>query len=518
METTKLIVTEKKPEQFSGDLLVYGIEQAQKGALRCANAAVQGWLDQMGTLGEFSAKAGECLLFYPQADKKRNDFSVKRILVLGLGKIEEKDTRDELREKCRLAGGVIAQQACKTKAKKIMICLPEIMGIRAKEVAECLSEGVLLGDYRFLKYKKNDDKTEDKAENGEETYQGLSEISLMARAATDALLQGMQNGKIAAQAAREARVMAHEPGNGWTPSHFAAHGRMLAKKYSLKCTVLAKDDMKRLGMGGILAVNQGSAEPPKMVILEYRPINKAQTVLLVGKGLTFDSGGVSLKPAAGMEDMKYDMCGGAAVMALMQAVGEERPDLGVIAIVPATDNMSGGAAVKPGDIITHYNGLTSEIVNTDAEGRLILADALAYGLKKFKPDCVVDLATLTGAVIVALGHHRTGLLSNNDELAGRLLAAGERSGEPLWRLPLGREYSKQIESTVADIKNTGGKSAGTITAAAYLQKFVGDTPWAHLDIAGTAWEFTEKSYVPKGPSGIGVRTLLELIRQWKTFA
>jgi len=290
---------------------------------------------------------------------------------------------------------------------------------------------------------------------------------------------------------------------------------MLAKKYSLKCTVLDKDDMKRLGMGGILAVNQGSTEPPRMVILEYRPIEKSQTLLVVGKGLTFDSGGISLKPPAGMEDMKYDMCGGAAVMALMQAIGEERPDLGVVAIVPATDNMAGGAALKPGDIITHYNGLTSEIVNTDAEGRLILADALAYGVEKFTPDYVVDLATLTGAVIIGLGHHRTGLLGNNDELAGRLLAAGERCAEPLWRLPLGKEYTKQIESQVADIKNTGGKSAGTITAAAYLQKFVGETPWVHLDIAGTAWEFTEKSYIPKGPSGTGVRTLLELVRRWK---
>jgi len=200
-------------------------------------------------------------------------------------------------------------------------------------------------------------------------------------------------------------------------------------------------------------------------------------------------------------------------MGLMEAVGEERPDLRIIAMVPATDNMGGGAAVKPGDIITHYNGLSSEIVNTDAEGRLILADALAYGIEQFTPDFVVDLATLTGAVIVGLGHHRTGLLATDDDLANRLLAAGERSGEPLWRLPLGPEYSKQIESGRGSEKQ-GGRSAGTITAAAYLQKFVGDTPWAHLDIAGTAWEFTEKSYIPKGPSGIGVRTLLELVRGW----
>jgi leucyl aminopeptidase len=507
VESTKLIITAKKPEQFSGDMVVYCLEQSRKGVLKCENATVQGWLEQAGSLEEFSANSGESLLFYPQAEKKSGNFATKRLLLVGLGKIEGREAVDELRERCRLTGGTIALQAAKVKAKKILICLPEILGVRAKEVAECISEGVLLGDYRFLKYKKDDPEAK--------AYRGLDEISLGVKASTDAVLKGMRAGQVAAMAAREARDMANEPGNGWTPSHFAAHGRMLAKKYSLKCTVLDKDAMKRLGMGGILAVNQGSMEPPKMVILEYRPIHKSQTVLVVGKGLTFDSGGVSLKPAAGMEDMKYDMCGGAAVMALMQAVGEERPDLGVVAIIPSTDNMAGGSALKPGDIITHYNGLTSEIVNTDAEGRLILADALAYGLEKFKPDCVIDLATLTGAVIVGLGHHRTGLLGNNDKLVGRLLAAGERSGEPLWRLPLGKEYTKQIESQVADIKNSGGKTAGTITAAAYLQKFVGDTPWAHLDIAGTAWEFTEKSYVSKGPSGIGVRTLLELVRKWK---
>jgi leucyl aminopeptidase len=274
--------------------------------------------------------------------------------------------------------------------------------------------------------------------------------------------------------------------------------------------------MKKLGMGGILAVNQGSALPPKLVILEYTTAKKNPTLMFVGKGLTFDSGGVSLKPAAGMEDMKYDMCGGAAVLAAMQAVAEEKPPgVNIVALVPATDNMSGSAALKPGDVITHYNGKTSEVVNTDAEGRLILADALAYGIKRFKPDAVIDLATLTGAVIVGLGHHRTGLLSNDDELAEKILAAGDWSGEPLWRLPLGPEYTKQLKSEVADLKNVGGKSAGTITAASYLQEFVGETSWAHLDIAGTAWGFTEKSYIDKkGPSGTGVRTLLTLVRHW----
>ncbi len=268
-------------------------------------------------------------------------------------------------------------------------------------------------------------------------------------------------------------------------------------------------------MGGIIAVNKGSKEPPKLIVLDYIPEKKGDTILLVGKGLTFDSGGISLKPAAGMMDMKYDMCGGAAVLATMETVVKEKPGVRVVAIIPATDNMSGSDALKPGDIITHYGGITSEIENTDAEGRLILADALAYGIEKYEPHCVIDLATLTGAVIIALGHHCSGLFSNNDILVDTLKKAGDTCGEPLWRLPLGKAYSKQIESKVADVKNMGGRPAGSSTAAAYLQKFIGDTPWAHIDIAGTAWNFTEKPYIPKGPSGVGVRTLIEFIRKWK---
>lgn len=218
-----------------------------------------------------------------------------------------------------------------------------------------------------------------------------------------------------------------------------------------------------------------------------------------------------------MQDMKFDMCGGAAVLAVMQAVARLKPaGVNVVGLVPAAENMGGSAALKPGDIISQFNGKNVEVVNTDAEGRLILADALAYGVKHYQPTAVIDIATLTGAVIVALGHHRTGLLSNDDALAEKLLAIGEHCGEPLWRLPLGKEYRKQLKSEVADLKNVGSdRAAGTITAACFLEEFVDKAPWAHLDIAGTAWDFTKKSYVPKGPSGVGVRTLLELVLNWK---
>ncbi len=505
MDTTKLIVTTSKKEKYSGDLLIYCIAQPIKGTIKGVSGiwpALQKGCD----LGDFSGKCGERLLLYPGAAAGASHYKTKRLAIIGMGKISYKNTNSDLREKLRRVGGHIAHLAKDVKAAKVMVCLPKIKNMENAQGAECLVEGVLLGDYRFLKYKSPDKK--------EPAYHGIKEIKIHTDHSPAAVRKGVRRAKSAAYAARCARDMANEPGNGWTPRQFAEYARKLAESYSMKCNILEKRDMKRLKMGGILGVNQGSSTPPKMVILEYIAKKKAPTLLMVGKGLTFDSGGVSLKPAVGMQDMKYDMCGGAAVLSLMQAVGEEKPGVNVVAIVPATDNMSGSSALKPGDIIRHYNSVTSEIINTDAEGRLVLADALAYGIKKFKPDCVVDLATLTGAVIVGLGHHYTGLLSNNDELVESLKKAGEASGEPLWRLPLGVEYTKQIESKVADIKNTGGKAAGTSTAAAYLEKFVGDTPWAHLDIAGTAWDFTEKSYVPKGPSGIGVRTLLEMVRSW----
>ncbi len=504
MQPTKVIVTTGKKENYAGDLLVYCIGQPSKGAPKDEPAS---WdVFQNGCkLGDFSGKGGEKLLVYPGSNDL-SKYKVKRLALVGMGKFSEKESSSRVKEKVRLLGGHLAGLAKSLKAEKIMVCLPEIVKFDKSQTAEALIEGILLGDYRFLKYKTPDKK--------EPTYLGLKEVKIQTQTSLGKVRKGVKNGQNAAYAARVARDMANEPGNGWTPKQFADFATELANTFDLKCRVLEKNDLKRLKMGGILAVNQGSSIPPKMVVLEYRANKKAPTLLLVGKGLTFDSGGISLKPPAGMQDMKYDMCGGAAVLSLMQAVGAEKPAVNVIAIVPSTDNMSGSSALKPGDIIRHYNGVTSEIINTDAEGRLILADALAYGVKKYKPACVVDLATLTGAVIIGLGHHHTGVLSNDKELVNKLIAAGEESGEPLWQLPLGKEYSKQIESKVADIKNTGGRAAGTITAACYLEKFVANTPWAHLDIAGTAWDYTEKSYVPKGPSGTGVRTLLELIRNW----
>lgn len=504
MKNTNVTLARKTPNQFSGDLLVYCVAQNKNGKPKRIQSLYTKELNKAISLGDFTGEEGQCLLIYGKGGTKGGP---SRVLYLGVGKVQKTATA-ALNERCRQTGGRIAAVARDVKAKELFLSIPDVEGLGQVQTVENLLEGILLGDYRFEKYKKKKEK--------KGKYTGIAKVAVWAAKKEKGLRKGVNRAIVSVQAACDARDMANEPGNGWIPESFAVYGRRLAKEHGMKCTVLEKADMKRLKMGGILGVNQGSTEAPKLVIVEYRVKNpKAETILLVGKGLTFDSGGVSLKPGAGMQDMKYDMCGGAAAISTMAVVGVEKPNVNVIAIVPSTDNMPGGSALKPGDIIKHYGGITSEIINTDAEGRLILGDALAYGIEKYSPDCVIDLATLTGAVITGLGHHRSGLLTNNDKLCKRLCAAGESSGEPLWQLPLDKEYVKQIDSDVADIKNTGGPSAGTITAGAYLQKFVGDTPWAHLDIAGTAWNFTKKEYIPKGPSGTGVRTLVTMIRNWK---
>jgi leucyl aminopeptidase len=504
--------TTQDVEKYKGDMLVYFVHQQNKKVPACENKYVKEMIKRAFQAGDFSGKESETLLFYPTGKRK---LLAKRVLVVGLGKAEEGNGKNGLtpanmwRDNYRKAGGKVSETALKTKAGRIMAVIPEPFLLDFQETAECVTEGFILGGYQFKKYKKTTEEDDPQSK--------IKEFLLFTDKEKGAVNNGLRMGRVAAFAGVAARDMANEPGNVWTPTRFAEFGRKLAKTYNFSCKILSKANMQRLKMGGILGVNSGSAQPPKMVILEYKTSTRNPTLLMVGKGLTFDSGGISLKPPKGMAEMKFDMCGGAAVLGAMQAVGEEKPKgINIVAIVPATENLPGSSALKPGDIITIYGGKTVEVLNTDAEGRLILADALAYGIKQYKPKAVVDIATLTGAVVIGLRHHRTGLLSNDDELTQNTIDAGDRSGEPLWRLPLGPEYSKQIKSKVADIKNIGNRGAGTITAAAFLQEFVGDVAWAHLDIAGTAYNFTAKSYIPnKGPSGIGVRTLLELVRNWK---
>ena len=502
MNLPKIVVSNKTSSAFTGDMIVAFVALDKKEKFVCDDN-IHLVLKQFIDTSDFKGKTEEQLLLYSPFFSGKKFLQAKRLLLTGLGKKSGKVKRAVLFEELRVVGGNIANTAKKNKLSEVGIWLPEIKGVDEAIIARYVTEGIGLGGYIFSSYKKKD----------KEEYEGLKKITIIGAVNQNAVRKQVQLGMNNVSATLVARDMANQPGNQWTPSHFAKFAEDLSSQYNLQCRIIEKNEMIDLGMGGILAVNQGSHEDPKLVILDYCPEKAEKTIMLVGKGLTFDSGGISLKPAQGMMDMKYDMCGGAAALAAMEAVAKEKPSVRVVCLIPSTDNMNGGGAIKPGDVITHYGGVTSEIENTDAEGRLILADALAYGIETYSPDCVVDLATLTGAVIIALGHHYTGLLSNNRSFAKALIEAAYVAGEPTWQLPLDESFAKQIKSEVADIKNTGGRPGGTITAAEYLHTFVGKTPWAHLDIAGTAWDFTSKSYIPKGPSGTGVRTLIEYIRK-----
>ena len=340
---------------------------------------------------------------------------------------------------------------------------------------QAFSEGLILGSYRFLDFFTD--------ERGE--YH-LEKITMVGKCCTDA----SKKGATVANAVCKARNLANNPPNVSTPSRLAEFAQEVGKKGDMKVTVFDREEFTKMGMGAFAGVAQGTNEPPKFIIMEYfgAESKDEKPVVLVGKGLTFDTGGISLKPGAKMDEMKFDMCGSAIVFGTMNAVAELRPKKNIVAIVPSTHNMLGGSAFLPGDILTAYNGKTIEILNTDAEGRLILADALTY-TQRFKPKLIIDMATLTGACVVALGAHHSGLMSNSDQLADQLFQCGQSTDDVTWRLPLTEEYANQIVSNFADVANisTRGSGAGTITAGCFLQKFVGEYDWAHIDIAGVAW-------------------------------
>ena len=380
---------------------------------------------------------------------------------------------------------------------------------KAGNLAQAIVEGTILALYKYTKYQTDKERLPKKVDELTVLVQGKTHLK-------DAE-SGAKWGAIIADAACLARDLSNGPSSDVTPTAMAEAARKVAEKHKLKLTVYERDDCQKMGMGGFLGVAKGSHQPPKFILLEYWGAGKrTPPIALVGKTITFDTGGISIKPSEKMEEMKHDKSGGSAVIAAMQAIAEAKLPVNLIAIAPATENMPGGSAYKPGDILTLYGGKTAEVLNTDAEGRLALGDALAYS-RKHKPQAIIDLATLTGACVVALGANITGLFTNNQPLADKVLQASKRCGEAVWQLPLTKEYFDQIKSEVAEIKNTGGRAGGAITAAAFLANFVGDTPWVHLDIAGTAWTqegTAEKSYNPKGATGVGVRLILELLRSW----
>jgi leucyl aminopeptidase len=377
------------------------------------------------------------------------------------------------------------------------------------ELAQAMTEGAILGGYQFTVYRtSNGDQPKD--------VERMILIAPKAEAQAD-VKEGVRRGVASAEAAMFVRDLSNHPSNIMTPSRVAAEAKKIGKERNVRVKILEQRDVDKLGMGAFLGVARGSHEPPKFIILEYNGSGTAkrngrarQPIVLVGKTITFDTGGISLKPSENMEQMKADMTGGAEVLATIRAASRLRLPLHVIGILPATENMPGGRAIKPGDILHTMSGLTVEVQNTDAEGRLILADGLNYATR-LKPAVIIDIATLTGACAVALGQFAIGMFSNRDTLKQRIQQAGSKSGERVWEMPLWDDYFEQLKSDVADMRNIGGRGGGMITAALFLSKFVGDCPWVHLDIASTDWSDRERAYISKGPTAIGTRLLIQYL-------
>jgi len=441
--------------------------------------------------GEFKGKLNEISIIH-----SLGNVPARIIAVVGLGK-ESDLTLDRIRtlaaESCR----ALRKLSCRRIAS--IVHGAGIGGIEPEAACQAITEGSLLGLYRFRKHMTNKDDDPE-----------VSELLIVERerAKLPSLERGCKKGKIIAEATNMARDWINEPANYMTPTDMATVAGELAREYGLKMTILDRDQIEKEGMGSLLGVAKGSCQPPKLIVLSYRGDKKSSVVLgLVGKGITFDSGGISIKPSENMAEMKGDMAGAAAVMAAVGAVARLKLTINVTAVVPATENLPGGNALKPGDILKALNGKTIEVVNTDAEGRLILADALSYSVKQgFSP--LVDVATLTGACHIALGDVCSGILGTSQELVDRLIKVGAEAGERLWQLPMYEEYKEQIKSDIADVKNSGGRYGGAITGAQFLAEFAGKVPWAHIDIAGTFMTEKERGYTVKGATGVCVRTLV----------
>jgi len=470
-----------------------GMERPE-GDIATIDKALDGAISQLISQGEIKGKLNEVTSIH-----SLGKLPAARVVIAGLGKQQELSqdkVRGAIAETCRL----LRQKGVNSIAT--MAQGAGIAGITPEGAAQAITEGALLGVYSFRRHITKE------AEYGE-----IKQLLIVSNdeSRLPALEQGYHRGKVMAEATNLARDMVNEPANHMTPSQMAETARRLAETCGLELNVLEREQMQELGMGALLGVAQGSRQPPKFVVLHYRGGDSSEIdVALVGKGITFDSGGISIKPSAKMDKMKGDMAGGAAVMAAISAIAQLKPKINVMAIIPATENLPSENALKPGDILTAMSGKTIEIISTDAEGRLILADALGY-VRKFGAKFMIDVATLTGAMRIALGSVCTGAFGNNQELIDRIIAAGAEAGELIWQMPMYDQYKEQNKSDVADIKNVGGREGGAITAAQFLSEFAGDTPWVHLDIAGTSMTDKEKNYLVKGATGVPVRTLVNLV-------
>ena len=426
------------------------------------------------------------------------DGNAKRILIAGLGKKEE-ITRDTI----RFVSGKIAQKARELKVKEFsVITPPSFISDQATSVSQIV-EGAKMSLYKFDKFKT-------------EKMNSSPDLTIIVPK-SNKITQAIKTSEIIADGTIFTKSIANLPPNECTPTTLANFAKMISKKNKMKCNIISKTELKAKGFGGITAVGQGSKNEPKLIILEHNngPKNE-KPIVLVGKAVTFDTGGISLKPGDKMDEMKFDKCGGCTVIGIMKTVSELKLPINVVGIVPSVENMPGGESYRPGDIIKLYSGKTAEILNTDAEGRLILADAISFGERKYSPKSIIDFATLTGACIIALGTNVAGVVSNNEKLTQKITESSKRTSEDIWELPLTDDFMDMIKSDVADMRNVGiGRAAGTITAAAFLRNAIEKTPWLHLDIAGVAWTQVatkDKPYNPKGATGFGVRLITDYLQ------
>ncbi|MDN3512942.1 MAG: leucyl aminopeptidase [Candidatus Brocadia sp.] len=491
---------EKEPAEI---LVFYLYEDIKiiEGALAYCNKALNDIISELIKEKRFIAKLNKTLTL-PTYGK----IPAKQIMLVGLGK-----KKDVTLDKIRQAAGTTAATIRDMGIGEVT-CVADSIDIlpTGNEWYQAYIEGTLLTLYKYQRYKYVPP----------EERQEITALTLLLsnKDALKPARDAVRDGQIIADAVCFVRDLVNTPAQDKTPAVLADEAKQLAREPGIQCKVLSRPELKKLGMGGLLAVAQGSVQPPKFIILEYNARAKNQdTIVLVGKGITFDSGGICLKQAKDMDQMKSDMSGGAAVMGAIKAIAKMKLPQRIVGLIPCTENMPGGSAIKPGDIVKFYSGKTAEVVNTDAEGRLILADALAFA-ERYRPVAVIDLATLTGSCVVALGNVVTGMMGNNEELKKRVKIAGEKSWERVWELPLWEEYQEQIKSDIADIRNIGGPYAGAITAACFLSKFTEKYPWVHLDIAGTSWCDKNSAYTQKGASGVGVRLLVQLVQDWNRFS
>ncbi|MFN0074517.1 MAG: leucyl aminopeptidase, partial [Chloroflexota bacterium] len=477
--------------------LFEGVEQPG-GATGAVDEALGGLIRQLARRHEINTDLGQVTVLYNLGQFR--GLAAERVAVVGLGKQGDFDC-----ESARVAAAAAARKARDLKLDRFATIVhgAGIGGLDPADATQAVAEASVLALFTLTEFKSP----------AEKPPTDVLEMTIVEhdpeRAAR--MRGAAEVGAACAEATMITRRLSSSPANYCTPEFLADQAREICDRYGHAIEVFGKEDLERMGFGGVLAVNQGSALPPRFAVMRYTSPRATRTLAVVGKGITFDTGGISLKPAEGMEWMRHDMSGAAATIGFMDLMGRLKPDVNIIGLFAATENMPSGTAYKPGDVIRAYNGKMMDILNTDAEGRVTLADVLAYAVEQ-KPDAIVDMATLTGACVVALGYFATGILGNNEDLIDQMRRAGDASGERVWPLPLWPVYHKQIESPLGDIKNTGGRPAGTITAAAFLQNFVSDVPWVHLDIAGTAYSTGDKAWIPpyqnkNESTGIGVRLL-----------